>query len=311
MPGIPRPRDPRLSHLRRCGRPRGLVAPWPATRLSGLDLLVAATSSVGVGHREGLRSVSWSIQQAARVSGVTARTLRYYDEIGLLRPARVGSNGYRYYEREQLLRLQQILLLRDLGLNLTTIGQVVDAQHDPIEALRRHHRRLLDERGRLDRLAATVAATIEHLEEGTDMPAEHMFEGFEMSPEHLDDLEARRIESTGRTEQPEITEIKRNTAEWAKRDWDQFNAEGHALARRMVALLRAGVAADDAETFAVLDDDLALQRKLWSPDKASYVEQAEGLRQPSELRSYYNAQDPRLAEYLREAMLAYAGSRMQ
>ena len=79
----------------------------------------------------------------------------------------------------------------------------------------------------------------------------------------------------------------------------------------MVALLRAGVAADDAETFAVLDEDLALQRKLWSPDKASYIEQAEGLRQPSELRSYYNAQDPRLAEYLREAMLAYADSRMQ
>lgn len=177
--------------------------------------------------KKGGTEVSWSIQQAARVSGVTARTLRYYDEIGLLRPARVGSNGYRYYEREQLLRLQQILLLRELGLDLTTIGKVVDAQHDPIEALRQHHRRLLDERGRLDRLAITVAATIKHLEEGTDMPAEHMFEGFEMSPEYLDDVEARRVESTGSTEQPEIAEIKRNTAEWSEQDWGQFNAEGH------------------------------------------------------------------------------------
>jgi MerR family transcriptional regulator, thiopeptide resistance regulator len=127
--------------------------------------------------------MSWSIQQVARVSGVTSRTLRYYDEIGLLRPARVGANGYRYYEQEQLLRLQQILLLRELGLDLTTIGGVVDAQHDPIEALRRHHRRLLEERGRLDRLAATVAATIRHLEEGIDMPAENLFEGFEFSRE--------------------------------------------------------------------------------------------------------------------------------
>ncbi|TDZ93095.1 MerR family transcriptional regulator [Mycobacteroides salmoniphilum] len=255
--------------------------------------------------------MSWSIQQAARASGVTARTLRYYDEIGLLRPARVGSNGYRYYEREQLLRLQQILLFRELGLDLTTIGQVVNAQHDPVEALRQHHRRLLDERGRLDQLAATVAATIKHLEEGTDMPAEHMFEGFEMSPEHLDAIEARRVESTGSTEQPEIAEIKRNTAEWSEQDWGAFNAEGHDLTRRMVALLRDGAAADGAETFAVLQDDLALQRKLWSPDKASYIEQAEGLQEPSELRSYYNAQDPRLAEYLRKAMLAYAERRMQ
>jgi DNA-binding transcriptional MerR regulator len=242
---------------------------------------------------------------------VTARTLRYYDEIGLLRPARVGSNGYRYYEREQLLRLQKILLLRELGLDLTTIGKVVDAQHDPIEALRQHHRRLLDERGRLDRLATTVAATIKHLEEGTDMPAEHMFEGFEMSPEYLDTIEARRVQTTGSTEQPEIAAIKHNTAEWSNQDWSEFNAAGHDLTRRMVALLRAGVAADDAETFAILDDDLALQRKLWSPDKASYIEQAEGLQEPSELRSYYNAQDPRLAEYLRDAMLAYAERRMQ
>jgi hypothetical protein len=188
---------------------------------------------------------------------------------------------------------------------------VVDAQHDPIEALRRHHRRLLDERGRLDRLVTTVAATIKHLEEGTDMPAEHMFEGFEMSPGYLDDLEARRVESTGSTEQPEIAEVKRNTADWSAQDWGEFNTEGHDLTRRMAVLLRDGVAADDAQTMAVLDEDLALQRKLWSPDKAGYIALAEALQEPSELRSYYNAHDPRLAEYLREAMLAYADSRMQ
>jgi DNA-binding transcriptional MerR regulator/ADP-ribose pyrophosphatase YjhB (NUDIX family) len=130
--------------------------------------------------------MSWSIQQVARVSGVTARTLRYYDEIGLLCPARVGANGYRYYERDQLMRLQQILLLRELGLDLATIGGVVDAEHDPAEALRRHHRRLLDEWGRLHRLAATVATTIEHLEAGTDMPAENLFEA--MTPERAEYL---------------------------------------------------------------------------------------------------------------------------
>lgn len=236
--------------------------------------------------------MSWSIQQVARVSGVTARTLRYYDEIGLLRPVRVGSNGYRYYEREQLLRLQQILLLRELGLDLATIGGVVDAQHDPIEALRRHHRRLLDEQGRLDRLAATVAATIKHLEEGTDMPAENLFEGFEFSPDYIAELE-RQVQSTGSEGQAELAEVKRNTAGWSEQDFGAFNAEGADLTRRMLTLLRDGVAPDDAETFAVLDDDLALQRKVWSPDKASYIALAEALDEPS------------------EAMLAYANTRMQ
>jgi DNA-binding transcriptional MerR regulator len=98
----------------------------------------------------------------------------------------VGANGYRYYEHEQLLRLQQILLLRELGLDLTTIGSVVDAEHDPVEALRRHHRRLLDEWERLRRLTGTVAATIKHLEEGIDMPAEDLFEA--MTPERAEYL---------------------------------------------------------------------------------------------------------------------------
>lgn len=252
-----------------------------------------------------------SIQQVARASGVTARTLRYYDEIGLLRPARVGANGYRYYERDQLLRLQQILLYRELGLDLVTIGEIVNAQRDPVEALRRHHRRLLDERGRLDRLATTVAATIEHLEEGTDMPAQNMFEGFRMSPEYLAEVEADRIRRTGSEDQPELTEIRRTTAQWSEQDFSDFNAEGDRLTQRLVRLLRDGVAADDDEVFAVLDEDLTLQRRLWNPDRASYVAQAEGLQEPSELRTHYDAQDPRLAEYLRAAMLAYADRRMR
>lgn len=279
-----------------------------------LDLAATAAFSVGVVVRDDRgRSapVSWSIQQVARASGVSARTLRYYDEIGLVRPARIGSNGYRYYESAQLLGLQRVLLLRELGLDLTTIGAIVNAEHDPIEALRRHHRRLLEERGRLDRLAATVAATIKHLEEGTDMPAENMFEGFALTPRFVADLEARRIESTGSTKQPEIAEIERNTAEWSVDDFESFNRDGVELTQRMVALLREGVAPDDPKTFAVLDDDLALQRKLWSPDKSSYVALAEALDEPSELRAHYDAVDPRLAAYLREAMIAYANIRMQ
>jgi ADP-ribose pyrophosphatase YjhB (NUDIX family)/DNA-binding transcriptional MerR regulator len=98
----------------------------------------------------------------------------------------VGANGYRYYEHEQLFRLQQILLLRELGLDLSTIGRVVDAEHNPIEALRQHHRRLLDEWERLHRLAGTVAATIKHLKEGTDMPAENLFKA--MTPERAEYL---------------------------------------------------------------------------------------------------------------------------
>jgi MerR family transcriptional regulator, thiopeptide resistance regulator len=249
--------------------------------------------------------MSWSIQQVARMSGVTARALRYYDEIGLLTPDRIGANGYRYYESPQLLRLQQILLLRDLGLDLATIGAVVDAERDPIEALRRHHDRLLEERGRLDRLASTVAATIKHLEEGTDMPAENLFKGFEFTREYID----REVQRAG--DQPEIAEMKSKTADWSDEDFQSFNHEGTQLERRMLALLRDGVSHDDAATFAVLEDDLALARKVWNPHKDGYVQLAEALTEPSEWNAHLDSLDPRLPAYLRDAMIAFAAARME
>src|SRR5881396_3543003 len=110
--------------------------------------------------------MAWSIAQVARMSKVTSRTLRHYDEIGLLRPARVGANGYRYYEREQLLALQEILVLRELGLRLDAIAEIVHEARDQAEALRLHRTWLLAERDRFQQLADTVSRTITELEGG-------------------------------------------------------------------------------------------------------------------------------------------------
>jgi DNA-binding transcriptional MerR regulator len=111
-----------------------------------------------------VRGVSWSIVEVARMSGVTTRALRHYDEIGLLPPAGVRNNGYRYYEQAQLLRLQQILVLWELDLGLDDIAAILDRQTDRLMALREHYSRLLRERDRLDRVARTVARTIQDLQ---------------------------------------------------------------------------------------------------------------------------------------------------
>ncbi len=238
--------------------------------------------------------MSWSIQQVARLSGVTARTLRHYDDIGLLRPARVGANGYRYYEQAELLRLQQILLLRELGVDLPTIAAVVDGARDPIEALRGHHRRLVEQGAWLDRLVRTVAATIAHLERGTDMPAEELFAGFRFTREVLADLEARTIEQTGQTEQPHFAEIKRRTEDWTDDQFRQVEREGAEIELRLLALLRDGVAS----------------RKLWTPDRESYAGLGKAFATAPGLRAHLDARDPRLADYMRDAMVAYADTRM-
>jgi len=100
--------------------------------------------------------MAWSIAEVARMSKVTSRTLRHYDDVGLLRPAYVGSNGYRYYEQEQLLRLQRVLLLRELGLGLGAIAEVLAGDRDQVAALRQHERWLHSERDRLGQLVEQV-----------------------------------------------------------------------------------------------------------------------------------------------------------
>lgn len=259
---------------------------------------------------DGQPGAEWSIQQVARLSGVTARTLRYYDEIGLLRPTRVGVNGYRYYRQAQLTRLQDILLLRELDMDLATIAEVIDGEHDRLDALRRHERRLVAERGRLDTLVHTISETISHLEEGTAMPAEEMFAGFPFTRETIDELEERAAERSGGAEQPYYDELKRRTADWSDAQFQQVEQEGADIERRMLELLRAGVAADDPAVFAVLDEDVAAQQKLITLNAAEYAKLGEAFAAAPELRAHLDAQDPRLAEYLRDAMVAYAAARM-
>ena len=95
--------------------------------------------------------MDWSIQEIAQLTSTTSRTLRHYDAIGLLPPSRIAANGYRCYDEAALVRLQRILLLRELGLPLARIAEVLDDTEDPIAALSEHVSALGRERERLGR----------------------------------------------------------------------------------------------------------------------------------------------------------------
>jgi MerR family transcriptional regulator, thiopeptide resistance regulator len=123
--------------------------------------------------------MDWSVQQIATLAGTTSRTLRHYDDIGLLKPSRTGNNGYRYYGQDALVRLQRILLLRDLGLGLPAIADVLGNEADAGEALGLHLEWLQQERDRLGRQITAVRHTIKALQEGGNIMAEKMFDGFD------------------------------------------------------------------------------------------------------------------------------------
>jgi DNA-binding transcriptional MerR regulator len=132
----------------------------------------------------------WSMHEITRLTGTTSRTLRHYDQIGLLEPSRIGVGGYRYYDGESLLRLQRILLLRELGLGLGTIAEVLDRSQDETTALRTHLELLHQERDRLDRQIASVLTTVTKKEGGEQIMAEEMFDGFDHT-QYRDEVEQR------------------------------------------------------------------------------------------------------------------------
>ncbi len=132
----------------------------------------------------------WSIQDIARLAGTTSRTLRHYDDVGLVKPSRIGGNGYRYYDAEALVRLQRVLLLRELGLGIPAIGEVLAGERDDTAALRIHLEWLDHEQGRIARQRASVERTITELEGGEKPMAEDMFDGFDHT-QYKDEVEQR------------------------------------------------------------------------------------------------------------------------
>jgi DNA-binding transcriptional MerR regulator len=134
--------------------------------------------------------MEWSIQQIAKLAGTTSRTLRHYDDTGLVPPSRIGANGYRYYDADALVRLQRVLLLRELGLGIPAIAEVLTGERDDQHALTLHLTWLREEQRRLDRQIASVEATLHTLKGGEKPMAENMFDGFDHT-QYKDEVEER------------------------------------------------------------------------------------------------------------------------
>jgi DNA-binding transcriptional MerR regulator len=126
--------------------------------------------------------MAYTVKQTAAMSGVSVRTLRFYDQTGLLKPAGHGANGYRFYEEAQLLSLQQILFYRELGFGLKQIGQIVGrADFERVAALQSHRTVLEKNLARTRTLMETIDKTISHLKGTKKMKNEEMFHGFSVA----------------------------------------------------------------------------------------------------------------------------------
>ncbi|WP_414842058.1 MerR family transcriptional regulator [Enterococcus saccharolyticus] len=123
--------------------------------------------------------MEYTIKKIANLSGVSARTLRFYDEIDLLKPAKVNSSGYRIYGQQEVNRLQQILFYRELDMKLEEIKEILDNPDFNVEqALMEHQEKLLAKRREIDRLLASVQQTMHYYKGEIDMTDQEKFTAF-------------------------------------------------------------------------------------------------------------------------------------
>lgn len=123
--------------------------------------------------------MAYTVKKLAKISGISIRTLRFYDEIGLLKPAYYGDNNYRYYEKEQLLMLQQILFYRELGFPLNDIQRIIKSDDfNKLDSLTSHKKILLQNLDQTKSLIKTLDQTIAHLRGKITMRDEELFVGF-------------------------------------------------------------------------------------------------------------------------------------
>ena len=171
--------------------------------------------------------MAYKIREIAELAGVTTRTIRYYDEIGLLAPADIGENGYRYYDNDSLLRLQQVLFFRELDIPLKEIDLIINRpDFNLVDALKKHRSCIKARVKRLSALIATIDETIEATQGEKRMGEKDYFKGFNET-QFKDEVKERW------GSMPQYAESHKKWASFSKEQKEAIKVEGAHIATRM------------------------------------------------------------------------------
>ena len=245
----------------------------------------------------------YTVQQLARLAGITPRTLRHYDAIGLLKPTRVGENGYRYYGSEALLRLQSILLYRELDMPLEDIRRVLDNPgYHPRQALEAHRSALQAQIQRLERLIAAVEQTIDHLEGNRPMSDAQLFDVFNEEQQAADEQEAMQ-----RYDPAVVRASYRRWNRYTAAEKQRIGEEGNAVYRAFLDAMPQGP--ESAAAQACVEAWRSHMEYFWSPNDEQLLGIAAGYVQDPRFRANFDRIHPGLAEFVHAAVQEYMARR--
>ncbi|HWK22432.1 MAG TPA: MerR family transcriptional regulator [Ureibacillus sp.] len=251
--------------------------------------------------------MEYTISKLAKLAGVSTRTLRYYDEIDLLKPTRINSSGYRIYSQKEVDRLQQILFFRELEVDLETITQIMNEPgFDPLTALLRHQNELVQKRTRLDKLIETIDKTIAHQKGEMMMSNNEKFDAFkeQLIAENEDKYGKEIREKYG---DKTVNESNAKFRGMSKEDYEEMQSIENALFELLPKALETG------DPSSELAQQLAAKHKEWltyswpSYSKEAHKGLAEMYVADERFKAYYDKVITGGTEFLRDAIIVFVG----
>lgn len=251
--------------------------------------------------------MEYTIQKLASLAGVSTRTLRYYDEIGILKPARINSSGYRIYGQEEVNTLQQILFYRELGVGLDSIKEIVSApSFDGAKALREHREKLLEKREQLDLLITNVDKTIALTEGRITMSNKEKFEGFKKKMvEDNEKKYGKEIREKYGEESVEASNAK--VMNMTEEEYQEVTALAEQLQTTLAEAVKTGDPAGELAQKAAYLHKQWLTHYWKEYSKEAHAGLAQMYVDDERFTAYYDKEQPGTAKFLRDAIHIYTG----
>lgn len=249
--------------------------------------------------------MAYTVKELAKLSGVSVRTLHFYDEIGILKPAYLGENGYRYYEEAELLRLQQILFFRELDFELKQIQQILGrSDYSQIAALSTHRNVLKKQGDRIQGLIKTIDKTIDHLKGVKKMSNQEIYQGF--SKEKKAEFEKFLIDRWGAEGEKYISQSNSNTKNWQKEDYEKLKNEGDKLFKQLSEAMQTRLKPNSHTVQTLIAKYYQLVTRVYIPSKNSFTGLGQLYLEHEEFRKYFAPFPAGFVEFIAESMKVYA-----
>lgn len=257
--------------------------------------------------------MAYTVKKLSELSGVTIRTLHFYEEIGLLKPAYHGSNGYRYYEEKELLQLQQILFFKELGFSLKQIQKVLGRDDfDQLSALYTHRKSLTREWEKIGLLLKTIDKTIKHLKGKKKMKDKEIFNGFNITLVK----KAKGGESYFAAEEIVGKSVKnptKNVQDVEKRGkdfYENITKTAHAIFKDLVHCIKKGLDPASDEVQRIIKKHHTLTEETHAATREVYTALAQMYQEHPEFRKQLDPFHHELATFMAEAMKIFANRKL-